>query len=42
MESTKRLAKLGAAKEQDDNWEIKEDMKSYIKSVYRPTKQTDD
>ncbi|XP_041363645.1 uncharacterized protein LOC121379208 [Gigantopelta aegis] len=41
-ENADRLAKLGAAKEQEDNWVIYEEMKSHIKSLYRPPKQTND
>ncbi|XP_041369488.1 uncharacterized protein LOC121383481 [Gigantopelta aegis] len=36
-ENADRLAKLGAAKEQD-NWVTYEEMKSHIKSLYRPPK----
>ncbi|XP_041369908.1 uncharacterized protein LOC121383877 [Gigantopelta aegis] len=39
-ENADRLAKLSAAKEQEDNWVNYEEMKSHIKSLYRPPKQT--
>ena len=41
-ENADRLAKLGAAKEQEYNWVIYEEMKSHIKSPYKPSKQTND
>ena len=41
-ENADRLAKLGAAKEQEDNWVTYEEMKSHIKSLHKPPKQTDD
>ena len=33
--------KMGAAKEQEDNWVTYEEMKSHIKSLHKPPKQTD-
>ncbi|XP_041369746.1 ribonuclease H-like [Gigantopelta aegis] len=41
-ENADRLAKLSAAREQEYNWVTHEEMKSHIKSLYRPRKQTND
>ncbi|XP_041369744.1 uncharacterized protein LOC121383715 [Gigantopelta aegis] len=41
-ENADSLAKLGAATELEDNWVTHEEMKSHIKSLYRPPKQTND
>ena len=41
-ENADRLAKLCAAKDQEDNWVTYEEMKSHIKYLYKPPKQTDD
>ncbi|XP_041366816.1 uncharacterized protein LOC121381550 [Gigantopelta aegis] len=41
-ENADRRAKLGATKEQADNRMTCEEMKSHIKSLYRPPKQTND
>ncbi|XP_041371496.1 uncharacterized protein LOC121385027 [Gigantopelta aegis] len=41
-ENADRLTKLGAAKEQEDNWVAYEEMKSHIKYLNRPLKQTND
>ncbi|XP_041350841.1 uncharacterized protein LOC121369832 [Gigantopelta aegis] len=41
-ENADKLAKLGAAKEQEDNWVTYEVMESHIKSLNRPSKQTND
>ncbi|XP_041364101.1 uncharacterized protein LOC121379523 [Gigantopelta aegis] len=39
-ENADRLAKLGAAKEKENNWVTYEEMESHIKFLYRPPKQT--
>ncbi|XP_041375231.1 uncharacterized protein LOC121388082 [Gigantopelta aegis] len=41
-ENAERLAKLCATKEQEDKWVTYEELKSHIKYLYRPPKQTND